>query len=287
VAARRELPDIMGEALGRLTRGESQAPAKVLNLPSGAAAPAGFLGEKLAKLRLKGMAEALKEQTGDPSLSSLSFTERLDHMVELEISARENRRLKTRLKKAGLRFTATLADVDYNHPRGLDKVLMERLSTGGWIREHANLLITGPTGIGKTYLACALAHQACLLGFPAGYQRVPQLLPELTYARRNGTLPRALAELAKFDPLILDDWGLEALDEQQGLGLLELFEERCGRRSCLVVGQDPVESWSLRFADQGVAQAVLDRLVHNAIRVEIQGRSLRKTYAKTQNITIS
>ena len=282
MAARRQLPDIMGEALGRLWVCEKQTSAKVLQLPSDTGHVPRPLLEKLGSLRLKGMVDALKEQTDDPCLNSLSFEKRLERMVEREAAVRRERRFKTRLKKAGLRLEADLDNIDFEHPRGLDKGLIAHLSGCSWIKEGGNLIISGPTGIGKTYLACALAHQACVLGFQAGYRRLSQVLDELASARKSGVFKITLTALGKLNPLILDDWGLEPLDQRQGYDLFELFEERFDRKSTMVLGKDPLGTWPRTFNDKNVAEAVWDRLVHNAHRIKLNGESLRKKYAKAQ-----
>lgn len=282
MAARRQLPDIMGEALGKLWVCEKQNSAKVLQLPADAGHVPRPLLEKLGSLRLKGMVDALKEQADDPSLTSLSFEKRLEQMVEREAAVRKERRLRTRLKKAGLRLEACMDSIDFKHPRGLDKDLMAYLGGFSWIKESGNLIISGPTGIGKTYLACALAHQACVQGFQAGYRRLSQVLDELASARKSGVFKMTLAALGKLTPLILDDWGLEPLDYHQGFYLLELFEDRFDRKSTVVVGKDPLGMWPRTFKDKNVAEAVWDRLVHNAYRIELKGESLRKKYAKAQ-----
>ena len=282
MAARKQLPDIMGEALGRLWVCEKQNTPKVLQLPADSGHLPRPLWDKLGELRLKGMVDALKEQVDDPSLSSLSFEERLERMAEREMTVRRERRLKTRIKKAGLRLAAGMDGIDFKHSRGLNKDLVAHLGGCSWIKESGNLIISGPTGIGKTYLACALAHEACVQGFQAGYRRLSQVLSELASSRKSGVFKMTLAALGKLNPLILDDWGLEALNKNQQFDLFELFEDRFDRRSTVVVGKDPLGMWSDTFEDKNVAEAIWDRLVHNAFRIELSGESLRKKYAKAQ-----
>lgn len=210
--------------------------------------------------------------------NSLSFEERLGIMVDREMNERENRRLATRLKKAKLRLQACMEDIDYGQPRGLDKSLMMSLASCVWIRDHRSVIITGPTGVGKTYLACALTHKACLEGHPAFYRRLPNLLDELTMARGDGRYPNVMATYARADLLTLDDWGLHKLNQQQRLDLLELLEDRYGLKSTIVTAQVPVDHWHEIIGDPTLADAILDRLVHNAYKIQLKGESMRKKY---------
>jgi len=210
--------------------------------------------------------------------NSLSFEERLGIMVDRETNERENRRLATRLKKANLRLQACMEDIDYGQPRGLDKSLMMSLASCVWIRDHRSVIITGPTGVGKTYLACALTHKACLEGHPALYRRLSNLLDELTIARGDGRYPNVMAAYARADLLTLDDWGLHKLNQQQRLDLLELLEDRYGLKSTIVTAQVPVDHWHEIIGDPTLADAILDRLVHNAYKIQLKGESMRKKY---------
>ncbi len=235
--------------------------------------------EKLQTMKLNGMLKGLEEQNASPEYESLSFEERFGLLVDRESIERENRRLKTRLKQAKLRQTACFEDIDYRHPRGLDKSLMLSLGTCCWINEHQNIIITGATGIGKSWLACALAHKACLEGYKARYYRAPRLFRELHAAQGNGTYLKLLTTISKFQVLVIDDWGLETLKDQQRNDLLEIFEDRHGIHSTIVTSQLPVEHWHEVVGNPTIADAVLDRLVHNAYKINLSGDSMRKKKA--------
>ena len=235
---------------------------------------------KLQTLRLTGMLAALQQQVQMPEMNDLNFEERLGLLVDREITERENRRLITRLKKAKLRQSASFEDIDFRHPRGLDKSLMLQLATGQWIRSHNNIFIIGPTGVGKTYIACALAHKACLEGYSSLYFRLPRLLQELTIAKGDGRYEKLLVSFAKTDLLLLDDWGLATLNIEQRRDLLEILDDRHGVRSTMVTSQIPVEHWHKTIGDPTLADAILDRLVHNAHKIILKGESMRKKRAK-------
>ncbi|MFQ6003955.1 MAG: IS21-like element helper ATPase IstB [Woeseia sp.] len=244
--------------------------------------------EKLKELRLTGMREALLEQHEMVDIEELDFEERLGLLVDREITVRDDRRLKTRLRNARLTEQAAIEDLDYRQPRGLDKSLMQSLIGGQWIRQHLNLLITGPTGVGKTWIACALAHKACRDGFTAQYRRLSRLFDELSYAHADGRYPQLMKKLARTDVIVLDDWGLAKLTAAQRRDLLEVLDDRHDRRSTLVTSQLPVEHWHKIIGDPTLADAILDRLVHNAYRINLKGESMRKnridlTYAVTSN----
>jgi DNA replication protein DnaC len=232
--------------------------------------------EKLLALRLFGMARAFEDQQRLPEIDSISFEERLGLLVDREMTDRENRRLKTRLRQARLRQQAALEDVDFRHPRGLDKSLIAQLSSCRWVDQHHNILITGPTGCGKTFLACALAHKACREGYTVRYLRLPRLFQDLQIAKGDGRYPKLLAALAKTDLIVLDDWGLAPLTDEQRRDLLELLEDRHGLRSTLVAAQLPVDKWHARIGDPTLADAILDRLIHNAYKIPLKGDSMRK-----------
>jgi DNA replication protein DnaC len=235
--------------------------------------------EKLTELRLGGMKEALCEQQDMPDIEELDFEERLGLLVDRELTAREDRRLKTRLRTARLRQQAAIEDLDYRHPRGLDKSLMRDLASCQWIKKHLNLLITGATGVGKTWIACALVHKACRSGFTAQYYRLSRLFDELSYAHADGRYPLLMKKLARIDVIVLDDWGLTKITAPQRRDLLEVLDDRHNRRSTLITSQLPVEHWHKIIGDPTIADAILDRLVHNAYRITLKGESMRKLTA--------
>lgn len=231
--------------------------------------------DKLRTLRLTGMADAFAEQLTQP-LPDLDFESRLGLLIEREWYLRENRRLKRRLSQAKLQQTACVEDIDFKHSRGLNKSSVLELARGQWIHQHLNLLITGPTGCGKTYLACAIAHKACLNGFTSRYYRLPRLWHEFKIAKADGTYTNLLSQLAKINLLILDDWGIISPDHEQLRDLLEILDDRYQQRSTIITSQLPTTHWHEQLNDATVADAILDRLLHNAIRLELDGDSLRK-----------
>ncbi len=236
--------------------------------------------DTLTQLRLFGMARALAEQAQQPDLQSLTFEERLGLLVDRERIERQNRQTASRLRRARLKQPAVAEDIDYRHPRGLDKPLFRRLLGGEWVNGHQNILITGPTGVGKTYLACALANAGCRQGRTALYQRLPRLFEDLAIARGDGRYPKLLASLAKIDILILDDWGLAMLDDERRRDLLEILDERYQTRSTSITSQLPVATWHDALGDPTLADAILDRLVHHAHQLNLAGESLRKLRPK-------
>jgi len=239
--------------------------------------------DRLYELRLFGMAKALEEQDGSSQYESLDFLDRLALLVDRESAERDSNRLRLRLKQAKLRLTATVEDVDYRHPRGLDKSLVLALAGCRWIREHQNVIVTGPTGVGKSYLACALAHKACREGFRALYLRAPRLFDDLALAKADGRYRRVLAAYARIDLLVIDDWGLTNLTEEQRRDVLEILEDRHDLRSTLIASQLPIEKWHKVIGDPTLGDAILDRLVHNAHKLALKGDSLRKKRKKTQS----
>jgi len=234
--------------------------------------------EKLHALRLEGMAQALEEQRRQANVLKLDFEERLALLVERQWSWKENRALATRLKRAQLKFpNACLEDIDYALHRGLKRAHIEQVRAGEWIQNHRNCLILGPAGIGKTYLGCAFGAQACRDGFRTVYFTAPKLFRALQQAQADGSLTRLLKNIQKARLLIVDDLGVAAVGPRQYRDLLEILDDRSGNGSTLMTSQFPVEEWHEVIADPTVADAILDRLVHNAYRLDLKGESVRKT----------
>jgi DNA replication protein DnaC len=240
--------------------------------------------DRLVALGLNGMAKALDEQQRQPDIAALTFEERLALLVDREATERENKRLVARLRFASLRQNAVVEDIDMKAPRGLDRPLFQKLVAGEWIDRHQNLLIIGPTGVGKSWIACALGHKACRHNRSVLYQRLPRLFDALALARGDGRHARLLRTLARVELLILDDWGLAPMTAEQRRDLLEMMEDRHGRGSTVVTSQLPVEHWHQIIGDPTIADAILDRLVHNAHRLTLKGESLRKAAAKRQTL---
>ena len=233
--------------------------------------------ERLLALGLPGMARAFQDQRASPDLTALSFEERVGIMVDREAAERDTKRLTARLKFAALRQDACVEDIDLRTPRGLDRALLARLVAGDWIDRHQNLLISGPTGIGKSWLGYALGHKACRDGRSVIYHRVPRLFEALALARGDGRHAHMLNAIARIDLLILDDWGLSVLNHNQRIELLEILEDRSERGSTLVTSQVPVKQWHEVIGDNPtLGDAILDRLIHNAHRLAMTGESMRK-----------
>lgn len=236
--------------------------------------------EKLRDLRLYGMLKSFQEQAEASEYAHMSFEERLGIMIDREVNERDNRGLKTRLRKAGLRQQACMEDIDYQHPRGLEKPLMKQLGQCKWIKEHLNVLITGPCGTGKSYIACALAHRACMQGFTALYVRAPRLFLDIAIARGDGRYSKIMRGIARTTVLIIDDWGLTNLEEQHRQDLLEILEDRHNLQSTIITSQLPVKHWHEVIGNPTLADAILDRLVHNAYKITLKGDSMRKKKGK-------
>ncbi len=237
--------------------------------------------DQLHVLGLHGMAKAFVEVSASDEAGGLSHPEWLGLLLDREASLRQDKRMAARLRAAKLRQQACVEDIDYRSPRGLDRAMMQKLVDGGWIDAHDNLVLVGPTGVGKSWLASALGHKACRDNRSVLYQRVPRLFEELALARGDGRHARLLRALGRADLLVMDDWGLEPLDAAARHDLLEILEERYGRKSTLVTSQLPVDRWHEIIRDPTYADAIMDRLVHNAHRIELTGESLRRRRAKS------
>ena len=232
---------------------------------------------QLRDLRLDGMIHAIEEQARNATAVALSFDERLSLIVQREITWREDRRLQRLLKAAKLKVgEACVEDIDWRASRGLDRAVVAALAGGDWVRQAHNLLITGATGCGKTWLACALAHQAARSGFTVLYTRAARLFDELQVAHGDGSFARRLAQLAKLDVLLIDDFAISPIDAAQRNDLLELLDDRVGSRSTLITSQLPVKAWHAYLDDPTLADAILDRVVHSSHKIELKGRSLRE-----------
>ena len=237
--------------------------------------------DQLAQLGLTGMAQAFAELEASGEGATLTHADWLGLLVDREITHRRDKRLAARLRYARLRHQAVVEDVDYRAPRGLDRALFHKLAGGEWIDAHDNLILCGPTGVGKSWLACALGHKACRDNRSVLYQRVPKLFADLALARGDGRYARIMRSLTGVQLLILDDWGLEPLDAGARRDLYEILEERYGRRSTILTSQIPVDKWHEVIGDPTYADAILDRLVHNAHRIDLAGDSLRRTRPKS------
>lgn len=232
--------------------------------------------ERLHEMRLTGMAAALEEQQARSDVAELSFEDRLALLIEREMSVREDRRLTRLLQLAKLRLPACVEDLDFRSPRGLDKSLVLRLATGDWIREHEVVLIVGATGTGKSYLGCALGHAACRNGLSVRYHRFSRLLSDLAIARGDGSYTKLLEKLSRTELLILDDFGLAPLGDTERHDLLEVLEDRYGRRATLITSQLPLDHWHEVIGNPTFGDAILDRLVHHAHRITLKGASMRR-----------
>jgi len=232
--------------------------------------------EKLVAMRFHGLAAAFEEYLHERKPDKLTFEERFGLMVDREYADRKDRRLKRRLNNAKLREQACVEDINYRHPRNLDRSVMQRLTTCRWVAERENVVITGATGLGKTWLSCALAQKSCRDGYSAYYVRLPRLFHSLQIARADGTYLKELTRLAKMDVLVLDDLGLAPIGDQERRDLLEVLEDRHGIRSTVVASQFPVKKWHTLIGDPTVADAFLDRLLHRAHRIDLKGETMRK-----------
>jgi len=235
--------------------------------------------EKMNAMKLLGMAAAVTEQRQSSQYTALSFEERLGLLVDAEWTHREQRKLTRRLRSAKLRYPASIENVDFKHSRNLDRSQVLALGACSWISDRHNLIVTGPTGIGKSFLCCAFVERACRRGFTAAYTRMPRLLHELAVSRGDGSYARLLARFGKLDLLAIDDWLLAPLRDTERRDLIEIIEERSERGSTLIGSQLPIPDWHAVIGDPNQADAICDRLLHNAHRIELKGASMRKTKA--------
>lgn len=236
--------------------------------------------EKLNAMKLTAMAKAFADQMQCPDITQLSFEERFGLIVDYQMTDLENRRMQNRLKNAKLRLSASLEDLDFKQGRGLDRSTVMSLALNQWVKSHHNILVTGPTGAGKSYLACALAQKACRDGHTTLYQRVPRLLHDIAVSRLDGRYNKIIAPIGKCEVLILDDLLISPLTRNEQRELLEIVEERYDRKATVVTSQLPVKAWHNAMEDPTLADAILDRLVHNAYKLELKGESMRRKQSK-------
>ena len=246
--------------------------------------------EKLNSMKLTAMAKAFADQMQCPDITQLTFEERFGLIVDHQMTDLENRRMQSRLKKAKLRLPASLEDLDFKQGRGLDRSTVMSLALNQWVTSHHNILVTGPTGAGKSYLACALAQKACRDGYATLYQRVPRLLQEIAVSRLDGRYAKLIAPITKCEVLILDDLLISPLTREEQRELLEIVEERYDCKATIVTSQLPVKAWHDAMQDPTLADAILDRLVHNSYKLELKGESMRRKRSmldqKAETVTV-
>ena len=232
--------------------------------------------EKLRQMKLYGMTKEFEKQLKCSDYEGLSFEERFGILVDMEMTEKENRRLATRLRQAKLRQQACMENIDYRTPRKLDKALMKSLGTCVWLKDKLNILLTGPTGAGKSFIACALGHRACLHGYRTLYFRLPRLLHDLAIARGDGRYGKIMKSISRAELLIIDDWGLVKVTEQEQMDFLEILEDRYGIHSTIIASQVAHSHWHELMSNPTIADAILDRFIHNAYKIDIVGDSMRK-----------
>lgn len=233
--------------------------------------------DKLCAMRLRGMAEALQQQLQEPDIHQLSFEERIGLLIDRQWDWRQNRALERRLRNARLQGPACIEDIDYRTPRGLDRAVLRSLTQqSAWVEAHQNLFLVGPTGIGKTWLARAIAQKACRDGYTALFLKATELFRDLAASRADGSHSKHLYQLGRVDVLVVDDWVMAPMTEAERRDVLEICDARYQARSMLLTSQLPVASWHAQIGDPTVADSILDRLVHNAHRIELQGESMRR-----------
>lgn len=236
--------------------------------------------EKLHAMKLHGMADAFRAQLETADMSRLGFEERFAMLADQQWLWRENRALARRLRSAHLKERGVIEDIDYQHPRGLDRKLMRTLAGSEWVRQNQNILLIGPTGIGKSWLGCALAQKACRDGFSVLQKRTAELFRELAVAHVDGSIGRLLLKLSRIDVLVLDDFAMAPMKDNERRDFLEICDDRYQRRSMILTSQMPIAHWHEQIGDPTIADSILDRLVHNAYRVELNGESMRKKRRK-------
>jgi DNA replication protein DnaC len=243
--------------------------------------------EKLNSMKLAAMARSFADQMQCPDMMQLSFEERFGLIVDYQMTDLDNRRMQNRLKNAKLRQSASIEDLDFKQGRGLDRSTVMSLAGNQWVKSHHNILVTGPTGAGKSYLACALAQKACRDGYTTLYQRLPRLLQDIAVSRHDGRYNKLIAPITKCEVLILDDLLISPLTREEQRELLEIVEERYDRKATVVTSQLPVKAWHDAMQDPTLADAILDRLVHNAYKLELKGESMRRKRSMLDQKTVT